>query len=130
MTAQEFCKSAEWRKECEGGFDRMPKESPIPDEAAEFVADTPGVAREEMTDQPLQQSGGACVPGVVERRLEALEDVVRELGGVVQVARITRRKPRAVCDWHRKGTFPSAVFCDGRRTARSRLLRAALAVEF
>ena len=110
MTVQEFCKSAKWRKECEGGFDRLPKGSPIPDEAVEFVADTPSVARDEMTDQPLLKSGSARVRGMVERRLDALENVVRELGGVVQVARITRRKPRAVCNWRRKGTFPSALY--------------------
>jgi hypothetical protein len=63
-----------------------------------------------MTDQPLQKSGSARVRGTVERRVEALEDVVRELGGVVQVARITRRKPRAVSNWRRKGTFPSALY--------------------
>ena len=89
---------------------KMPKESPIPDEAAEFVADTPGVARDEVTDQPLLKSGSARAGGMVERRLDTLEDVVRELGGVVQVARITRRKPRAVCNWRRKGTFPSALY--------------------
>jgi len=88
----------------------MPKESPIPDEAAEFVADTPGVARDEVTDQPLLKSGSARAGGMVERRLDTLEDVVRELGGVVQVARITRRKPRAVRNWRRKGTFPSALY--------------------
>ena len=63
-----------------------------------------------MTDQPLQKSGSVRVRGIVERRLDALEDVVRELGGVVKVARITRRKPRAVRNWRRKGTFPSALY--------------------
>ena len=63
-----------------------------------------------MTYQPLQKSGGARVRGMIDRRLDTLEDVVRELGGVVQVARITRRTPRAVCNWRRKGTFPSALY--------------------
>ena len=47
---------------------------------------------------------------MVDRRLDTLEDVVRELGGVVQVARITRRTPPSVCKWRRKGMFPSALY--------------------
>jgi hypothetical protein len=48
--------------------------------------------------------------GMIEHRLDTLEDVVRELGGVVQVARITRRTPPSVRNWRRKGAFPSALY--------------------
>jgi hypothetical protein len=70
--------------------------------AAQNVATLPvsqeGELGDEMTDQPLQKSGCARVRGMIDRRLDTLEDVVRELGGVVKVARITRRTPRAVCN--------------------------------
>ena len=44
------------------------------------------------------------------RNAASFGEVVRTLGGPAAVARLCDRTPAAVCNWRRRGTFPSRLF--------------------
>lgn len=61
----------------------------------------------EIFNGASQPDGGLTaprtVPYVAQMSIQTPSDLIRELGGWQEVAKITRRKPGAVSNWHKRG---------------------------
>jgi hypothetical protein len=44
------------------------------------------------------------------RRLATYDDIIKRLGGVHAVAKLTKRNPQAVFNWRPRGFFPTVLY--------------------
>lgn len=44
------------------------------------------------------------------RRLTTYDDIIKKLGGVPDVARLTKRNTQAVWNWRARGFFPTVLY--------------------
>jgi hypothetical protein len=44
------------------------------------------------------------------KRLATYDDIIDKLGGVSEVAELTKRNTQAVCNWRSRGFFPTVLY--------------------